>query len=123
MTFEELALRFGRTNSCLNRDEMVNMLCVLDHGVATYEVKTGETTYRDASFMWDRSEDLYLSIETQNPDRVFYRFYGALSGHLYRSVLNTRDIVGNYGEVSRQFEVREFDGALYNQHKGDSVRS
>jgi hypothetical protein len=118
VTFKELGLRFGRVNSCLNRDEMVNMLCVLDHGVASYEVKTGETQYRDATFMWDRNEDLYLSIETEKPDRVFYRFYVALSGHLYRSVLNTRDIVGNYGEVNRHFEVHEFDGALYNQNKG-----
>ena len=118
VTFTELACRFGRINSCLNRGEMVNMLCVLDHGVASYEVKTGETTYIDASFMWDRSEDLYLSIETSEPGMVFYRFYVAVAGHLYRSVLNTRNIVEEYGEVNRQFEVREFDGALYNQHKG-----
>lgn len=98
--------------------QMVNMLCVLDDGVAAYEVKTGEATYSEATFMWDRSEDLYLSVETQQPDRVFYRFYVALSGHLHRSVLNTRNIVGNYGGVSRQFEIRKFDGALYNQHKG-----
>ncbi len=117
VTFKELALRFGRINSGLNRDEMVNMLCVLDHGVASYEVKTGETTYRDATFMWDRSEDLYMSIETSEPDKVFYRLFATLYGHLSRSVLDTREIVANYGEVNRQFEVREFDGALYNQIK------
>ena len=67
--------------------------------------------------MWDRSEDLYMSIETSEPDKVFYRFFATLSGHLNRSVLDTRDIVANYGEVNRQFVVREFDGALYNQIK------
>ena len=46
--FEELALRFGKINVCLNRDEMVKMLCVLDRG---YEVKTAGT-YSDATFMW-----------------------------------------------------------------------
>lgn len=117
VTFKNLALRFGKINSYLNRDEMINTLCVLGHGVASYEVKTGETKYRDATFMWDRSEALYMSIETSKPDRVFYRFYVALSGHLYRSVLNTRNIVATYGEVNRQFEVREFNGALYNQYE------
>ena len=115
VTFRDLALRFGRINSYLNRDDMVKMLCVLDHGVASYEVKTGETTYSEATFMWDRGKDLYLSVETTKPDRVFYRFYVSLFGHIYRSVLNTRDIVSNYGEVSRKFEVHPFDGALYNQ--------
>ena len=118
VTFKELALRFDRINSCLNRDEMINSLCVLGHGVASYEVKTDEAKYRNATFMWDKSEHLYLSIETCKPDRVFYRFYVALSGHLYRSVLNTRDIVATYGEVNRQFEVHDCDGALYNQYKG-----
>ena len=117
LSFKELALRFGRINACLNRHEMVNKLCVLGQGVASYEVKTGETSYLNATFMWDRSEDLYLSIETSKPKQVFYRFYVALSGHLYRSVLNTRDIVAGYGEVDRQFEVREFDDALYNQYE------
>ena len=116
VTFKELALRFGKINSCLNRDEMVNTLCVLDHGVASYEVKIGETSYTNATFMWDRSEDLYLSIETSNPKQSFYRFYVALSGHLYRSVLNTRSIDTNYGQAKRQFEVQAFDGALYNQY-------
>ena len=84
---------------------MVNMLCVLDQGVAAYEVKIGDTTYCDATFMWDRDEDIYMSIETSEPDKVFYRFFGTLSGHLYRSVLNTRNIVQKYGNVKRQFEV------------------
>ena len=114
--FKELALRFGTINSYLNRDEMINMLCVLNHGAASYEVKTGEAKYHGATFMWDRSEDLYLSIETSKPDLVFYRFYVALSGHLYRSVLNTRNIVENYGEVHREFEVHKFESALYNQY-------
>ena len=117
VTFKTLALRFGRINSYLNRDEMINTLCILGHGVASYEVKTGQTKYHDPTFMWDRSEDLYLSIETSRPEQVFYRFYVTLSGHLYRSVLNTRDIVATYGEVNRQFEIREFVGALYNQYK------
>ena len=116
VTFTELARRFGTINSYLNRDEMIKMLCVLGHGVASYEVKTGEATYRDATFMWDRSEDLYLSSETSKPDWVFYRFYVALSVHLYRSVLSTGDIGASYGEITRQFEVHEFDGALYNQY-------
>ena len=82
ITFECLALRFGKINSCLSRDEMVNMLCVLNEGVASYEVKTGGTSYRDATFMWDTNEQLYLSIETCEPDKVFYRFYVALSSHV-----------------------------------------
>lgn len=114
ITFEDLANRFGRINSCLKRDEMVNMLCILDHGVASYEVRT-EATYRDATFMWDRSKDLYMSIETSEPDKVFYRFFVLLSGHLSRSVLDTKDIVNHYGDSNRKIEIREFDGALYNQ--------
>ena len=105
VTFEELAHRFHSVNSCLNRDEMVNTLCVLDEGVAAYEVKIDATTYQDATFMWDRSEDIYMSIETSEPDKVFYRFFLSLSGHLYRSVLNTRNIVAKYGNVKRQFVV------------------
>ena len=105
VTFGELARRFRSINSYLNRDGMVNMLCVLDQGVAAYEVKTGDTTYCDATFMWDRDEDIYMSIETSEPDKVFYRFFGTLSGHLYKSVLNTRNIVQKYGNVKRQFEV------------------
>ena len=94
---------------------MVNILCVLDHGVASYEIRTGKTKYKDATFMWDRNKVLYMSIETSEPLNVFYRLYVALSRHLHRSVLNTRDIEVNYGEVNRQFDVCEFNGALYNQ--------
>ena len=115
LTFEEIALRFGQINSYLSRDEMVNMLCVLDNGLASYEVKTGDTTYVNATFMWDKNEHLFLSIEDSAPETIFYRFFVLLCGHLNRSVLNLRDIVAKYGDVDRSFNVYPFDAAKYNQ--------
>ena len=69
---------------------MVTALCVLGHGSAWYSVKGGETM--NATFMGDRHDDLLLSVHNDQHDMMntFYRLYVHLSGHLYRSVLNTR---------------------------------
>lgn len=115
--FNELALRFGAINALLNRDEMVNTLCVLGHGIASYYVKTAEseTSYIDADFMRDRDKVIYLTVDTNEPDRVFYKFYIDLFAHLNRSVLGVQDIIGAYGERSREFNVFPFDNSLYNE--------
>ncbi len=116
--FQDLARRFGAINALLNRDEMVTTLCVLGHGVAAYYVKTGETTYADADFMRDRQKVIYLTIDVNEPEGVFYKFYAALFSHLNRSVLGVQHIIGAYGESRRNFAVYRVDGALYNEGAG-----
>ena len=116
--FQDLALRFGEINALLNRDEMVTTLCVLGHGIAEYYVKTGERTYIDADFMRDRQKAICLTIDVNEPEGVFYKFYSALFAHLNRSVLGLQHIVRDYGESRRKFVVHRFDGAIYNEGAG-----
>ena len=74
-SFQDIAMRFGSINGSLSRDEMVTALCVLDAGVALYMVKDGVTGYQQATFMWDRQEQLVMSIYEQEPDKAFFLLF------------------------------------------------
>ena len=94
-TFEEIANRFGAINASLDRNQVVTMLCVLDHGTAWYSVADGNPM--NADFMRDRNQTLILQINEEEPDNAFYRLYVLLMGHLTRSVLGLTSIVESYG--------------------------
>ena len=112
--FQDLALRFGQINSQLGRRDMVTALCVLGHASAWYSVKGGGTM--NATFMGDRHDDLLLSVHNDQHDMMntFYRLYVHLSGHLYRSVLNTHNIADGYGRQVPKYLNYSYDDARYN---------
>ena len=57
----------------LSREHMVKLLCVLDHGTAWYSVESG-TPY-DATYMYDRDQQLVLQVNDKEPENAFYRFF------------------------------------------------
>ena len=113
VAFRDLALRFGEINACLDRREMITMLCVLGHGAAWYSVRDGGAA--NATFMGDRDQHLQLSIHDKDPEKTFYRFFVHLSGHLHRSVLGSQNIADSYGkDFLRACNVDRWSNALYN---------
>ena len=115
-TFRQIVQRFGLINTRLERHEMVNDLCVLDHGGAWYSIRGDGTSYVDATYMWDRSEPLILSVSDQEPekDKTFYAFFVHLLGHLTRSVLGIHGISGAYGKLPNA-EYLVWDFAAYDK--------
>ncbi|MDE2695346.1 MAG: hypothetical protein OXH97_02355 [Chloroflexota bacterium] len=102
-TFEELATRFGRINSLLEREHRVTALCVLDpSGTAWYSTRGAA----NATHMWDRQEALKLRVIER--DDSFYRLFVHLFGHLTRSVLNITNVSTRYGEPNLGGEDLEF---------------
>ena len=97
VTFRNLASRFDAINAHLGRDHIVNELLVLDQGSAWYSVRSPEGRYSDATFMWDREQELSLSTFEREPENVFYYFFSRLSGHLNRSILRLGDVSTAYG--------------------------
>ena len=112
-TFPEIAQRFGEINAMLNRDEMVQVLCVLDHGTAWYSNDTGSPY--NATYMWDRHLPLVMQVNAGEPMNAFYRFYDLLLGHLTRSVLGLSGIVDEYGNPPPERDVLRFEGAVFNR--------
>ena len=51
LKFNDVSQRFGAINEQLDRDDMVNMLCILDHGTAWYSVSSGSPL--NSTFMAD----------------------------------------------------------------------
>ena len=113
LTFDGVARRFGAVNALLERDHMVNMLCVLDHGTAWYSVLTGSPY--NATFMRDRGEPLILQINNGEPQNAFYRFYVELAGHLTRSILGLTDVEISYGAPPPHRDVVKYPDAVFNK--------
>lgn len=111
--FHDIARRFDQINACLNRDQMVTMLCILDQGTAWYSVRSGEPY--NATFMTDRQEPLILQVNYQEPQNAFYRFFQHLSGHLARSVLGLGRLSSEYGSPPPPRETIDNENAFYNQ--------
>ncbi len=112
-TFAEIAQRFGDINSMLNRDEMVQTLCVLDHGTAWYSDVSGNSY--DATYMWDRHRPLVMQLNAGEPTNAFYRFYVLMLGHLTRSVLGLTGIGDKYGNPPPERAVFSFENAVFNR--------
>ena len=112
MEFKDLVRRFGAINAMLNRDEMINMLCVLDHGTAWYSVVEGKPY--SADYMTDRQKDLILQINAAEPKNALYRCYVELLGHLTRSVLGLVGLGDAYGNPPPPREVLAYEGSVFN---------
>ena len=111
-SFRDIVLRFGKINTQLTRDEMVNMLCVLDCGTAWYSVESGSPY--NADYMRDRNRKLILQINDQEPQNAFYRLYCELTGHLTRSVLNIIEASHKYGNPPPSRHTMTYDDAVFN---------
>ena len=116
VTFDEIAGRFGKINECLDRGEMVNMLCVLDYGTAWYSVASGNPY--DADFMRDRDQTLILQVNERERESTFYRWYVLLLGHLTRSVLGLSSVSHSYGRPPPDRTVRYYPDAEFNKCAG-----
>ena len=114
IAFRELAMRFGRINASLSRDEMVTELCVLGHGVALYMLSDGNSGYREATFMYDRKEQLVMGIYEQEPDNAFHILFVHLLGHLTRSVLEVHDLHRRYGVFDPTSDLIQWNDARFN---------
>ena len=115
MSFRNLAIRFANINGRLGRDHMVSELCVLGHGVIWYSTKNSDGGFIEATNMWDRDQQLYLSVSDKEPDKVFFQFFAQLLGHLTRSVTWTPDVHIAYGaQYAPPAEHFERPSALYN---------
>ena len=117
LRFNELARRFGAINAQLSRSDMVNFLCVLEHGTAWYSVASGNPY--NATFMADRDQPLILQLNEGEPRNTFYRFYVELQGHLNRSVLATHDLSSAYGKLPPDRSILKYDAAMYNRRNSE----
>ncbi len=97
VAFSDLASRFFHINRQLARDDMVKMLCVLDHGVAFYTVRPDSGPAISADFCRDRAENLTETIYDHDQNDCFYKFFVELFGHLTRSVLAISELNAKYG--------------------------
>ena len=114
-SFHNIARRFGQINASLGRDAMVTNLYVLNQGAAWYSVCNNDSACVDATFMWDRSQPLVLSISDKEPETTFYVFFVHLWGHLTRSILGIQHIPTAYGSTnSPKSECLVFENATYN---------
>ena len=114
VSFHDLAMRFGRINAELDRDEMVRELCVLDHGVAMYMVQDESSGYVEADFMRDRQERLVMGIYDQEPDEAFYILFIHTLGHLTRSVLQVHDLHRRYGDFKPTSDLIQWGNTRFN---------
>ncbi len=114
VSFRELAMRFGAINASLERDEMVNELCILGSGVAMYMTKDAQASYREATFMQDRQESLVMAIYDDEPDSAFYLLFVHVLGHLTRSVLAVHDIHRRYGSIRATDDFIPWNDARFN---------
>ena len=114
-TFADVVKRFGELNAMLDRNDMVNMLCVLDHGTAWYSVETGSPY--SATYMYDRDKRLVLQVNSREPENSFYRYYVEILGHLTRSVLGLHDISSVYGEPPPDRDIHFYPAAIFNIQK------
>ena len=112
-TFTKAAKRFGEINAMLSREHMVKLLCVLDHGTAWYSVESG-TPY-DATYMYDRDQQLVLQVNDKEPENAFYRFFVLLLGHLTRSVLGLTGLGSEYGNPPPHRTVFKYTDAEFNR--------
>lgn len=112
ISFRDVVLRFGKINAQLTRDDMVNMLCVLDCGTAWYSVESGSPY--NADYMRDRDRKLILQLNDQEPQNTFYRLYCELIGHLTRSVLNITKIDHKYGKPPPPRCTMTYNSATFN---------
>lgn len=110
ISFSNIVARFGKINALLGRDEMINMLCVLDQGTAWYSVKSGSPN--NANYMTDRQESLILQINDGEPQNTFYRLYRELLGHLSRSVLGLVNL--EYGSAPLCRRTVSYKDAKFN---------
>ena len=110
--FQDIVQRFHAINARLSRNEVVTVLCILQHGVAWFSVRDRRVS--NATFMWDRDELLHLNIYENEPNDVFYKYYIHLMGHLHRSVLGSQGIAQSYGEDFGQHGSLYCDEAVYN---------
>ena len=111
-TFADAVKRFGEINAMLSRNDMVNMLCVLDHGTAWYSVESGSPY--TATYMSDRDKQLVLQVNCREPENSFYRYYVEILGHLTRSVLGLHDISSAYGEPPPDRDIHFYPAAIFN---------
>ena len=114
-TFADVVKRFGEINAMLDRNDMVNMLCVLDHGTAWYSVETGDPY--NATYMYDRDKRLVLQVNSREPENSFYRYYVEIHGHLTRSVLGLNEISVVYGEPPPHRVINCYPAAVFNIQK------
>ena len=112
LTFDKITSRFGAINESLARSQMVNILCVLDHGTAWYSNSAGNPY--DADFMRDRNQTLILQVNEGEPDNAFYRLYVLLMKHLNRSVLHLKDVFDAYGNHPPDRTIRRYPNAKFN---------
>lgn len=95
--FPDLANRFFNINLGLERDNIVNILRLLDEGCAYY-TSCDETGKRDnAGFGCDRNSDFDATLYTGPTSNAFYMMFTQLLGHVTRSVLRVQDLAGAYG--------------------------
>ena len=118
LTFNDIVNRFGAINAMLNRNTMVKMLCVLDHGTAWYSVASGNPY--DADFMTDRNQTLILQVNKEEPYNAFYRLYVLLSMHLTRSVLRLSNVFHTYGSAPPNRTVKCYPSAAFNRNRDES---
>ena len=111
--FGDLVRRFGAINASLSRNDMVNMLCILDHGTAWYSVESGSPF--NATYMTDRDQPLIMQLNDGDPVNAFYRFYVELYGHLNRSVLRSHDLSATYGKPPPPRHTIKYDAATFNK--------
>ena len=114
ISFRDLAMRFGRINASLTRDEMVTELCLLGHGVAMYMVNDETVGYREATYMYDRQEQMVMGIYEEEPRNAFYLLFVHLLGHLTRSVLEVHDIHRRYGSFKSKPDLIKWNNAMFN---------
>ena len=117
ISFQDIAMRFGRINAELRREDMVRELCVLDQGVAMYMVANGSGGYVEADFMRDRSDDLVMAIYDQEPENALFILFIHTLGHLTRSVLQIHDLPRQYGDFQPASKFTSWQNALFNQRR------
>ena len=113
ITFKEIVSRFGAINELLDRNSMVALLCVLDHGTAWYSVESGSPF--NADYMRDRDQTLILQVNTREPGNAFYRLFQLLMHHLNRSVLGLTHGFGTYGNPPPERDVKYYPNAAFNK--------
>ena len=113
VALESVVKRFGAINALLDRDHMVNFLCVLGHGTGWYSALNGDSA--NATYMWDRNQQLCLQINEAEPENAFYRFYVELLSHGTRSVLNLANVHQEYGTTLPDRRSLKYPDAAFNQ--------
>ena len=95
----------------LNRDQMVNMLCVLDEGTAWYSLESGNPL--NATYMWDRQQKLILQVNRREPHNSFYRSLRTIARAPNSvRILGFANLSGVYGQPPPSRDVIRYDESI-----------